>query len=146
MKFDDTRWQEVRRITTETPGTFSNDVDWAGTFVSPGRELLSSAPLWRTEGRGSVSRVHVCYAWFAAGVPVARGSATADLSLVKVWKPSQEEGSMKVVTEVAVQDDALANAEYIAAMRGGCEYTIRVSDITTAPGTADELRVYAALA
>lgn len=149
MKYDDTRWRTVRSITTETPGTFSADADWAGTFAAPSRELLSSAPLITPGGtsRGPVSQIQVVYAWFADGEPVARGSAVVDLDLIMVWRPqSTLEHTHKIVVEQRIASGAAANTFYAADMRGECEYTVRISNLTDAPATATELRVYVALA
>lgn len=135
----------AKDILLRTKSGTGDDTDWAGTNTVPGASDLGGMPGYTPPGQDTIHRLEVAVVPVdSSGDPVNR-SGTVDLTLVKVIRRSvRDDGAGSdeaTVVDTATITGAAFNALQDVPFAGG-EYSVRLTNITGAPGTATAFEVW----
>lgn len=144
MKID--RWQLLRTKTDET----TDDDDWAGTNTAPSAGILASfGPHETSEGRPITGIEVVVLAVTAARVPVNRATGTVDLQFTEVFPRDVAElggtpGDADAVVDCSSASTTAVplNRKVYFELNGARQWTIRVTNDASLPGTTDRLEIW----
>ncbi len=140
MKFDESQLQLVRTVTTETPGTFAADDDWAGTVTPPEDSLLVPIPVRHPNGSEHVGHLWVGYEILDDGAPEASTAMDVDIAIVYLARVAGS--SRRVLMAGTIQVDAAPNTLYKFEVKPGDLVAFRLFNYANVDAQADELRLY----
>ena len=140
-------WKLLRIVPNDGgAGMFTDDTDWATTAADLPADASTGVQRYRSDNSAPVGAVeYFISAFTAAGVRVARGSATVTATPMQmVRRPEQAHGASKHITVDGVPTTSVVlDRPYQARIVGEVErFTVRLSDYTAIPGTAEHLRIY----
>lgn len=139
-------YQLLRTLTTETPGTFSDDPDWGGdASESPPVDEMMSVPRYRPDTDNAPSEEVSFYYVQKDGSGNILDRVSSSIDLQGVYEVEAIDGETiqeRHQLDSAAVTGVASNRPVLLTMRGARRFTIRCSSITV-DGSTESIEIWA---